>query len=210
MHFPTLSDHRESAQRTRKAPREPVRVVATFCDGGSLKVEASSAPVEVVVEATDAAGELAEWLDDHWWTRWITPLGENAVTVRLAPTPGALLHPVVLHHMEMLRRVVPGWRIVGHAHLEDVFTDDDIGALAQSGYHEIRFIDGPRRKVPSSDRGPWRRPFEELFGHIRQVQADAGVATPILIRLPADDGLTLRSADRTTAGVAEEPARSPL
>ena len=41
-----------------------------------------------------------------------------------------------------------------------------------------------------SARCGWSRPLEELFGRIRRVQADLGLTTPILTRLPNDDRLT--------------------
>lgn len=65
-------------------------------DGGNLEFETTHAPVDRMLEAADGQAELAAWLDDAWSTRLIRYWEERDVAVRVAPTAGAILHPVYL------------------------------------------------------------------------------------------------------------------
>jgi len=178
------SDMRRAAEGSRQAPREPTRIVATF-DNGALSEDIERGPIVLTIEATNSDSALAPWLDDIWWTEVIQRWADCHVTACIAPTPGALLHPVVLHQVEMLRRVLPDWRIVGHAYFDDVASDDDATRLAGSPYHEVRFIDQPRLRTPPSDRCTWKLTLEGLFGRIRNEQSRLGVSLPVFVRLPA-------------------------
>lgn len=173
---------RIETERTRRRLTDAAHLVATFDRGESIEFEQTSGPIELAIQATNSDGELAPWLDDIWWTEAITRWGNECVTVRIAPTPDALLHPVLLYQLHMLRRVVPAWRIVGHAYGDDVRTDDQIKQLAASAYHEVRFVDQARMRSGSDDVDP-RRPLSELFGAIRVEQRGLGLALPVLSRL---------------------------
>ena len=182
-----LDDHseiRRATEGSRRAPSEPTRIIATY-DNGALGADIERGPIVLTIEATNGDSGLAPWLDDIWWTEVIQRWADCHVTVCIAPTPGALLHPVVLHQVEMLRRVVPDWRIVGHAHVDDVASDDDATRLAGSPYHEVRFIDRPRPGTAPSDRCTWKLTVEGLLGRIRNEQSRLGVTLPVLVRLPA-------------------------
>jgi len=173
---------RRMVESQRQAPREPARVVAAFDDGG-IGNDVVSGPILLMVEATNVQGELAAWLDDVWWTDVMEQWADCAVTVALAPTPGALLHPVVLHHVEMLRRVVPGWRIIGHAYGDDLATDEEIRQTANSPYHEVRVFDQRRPGFSPVGQGA-PVAVDELFGRIRRDQSKTGTTRPALVRLP--------------------------
>lgn len=201
------SDMRRAAEGSRRAPREPTRIVATF-DNGALGKDIERGPIVLTIEATSGDSELAPWLDDIWWTGVIQRWAECHVTVCIAPTPGALLHPVVLHQVEMLRRVVPDWRIVGHAYVDDVPSDDDATRLAGSPYHEVRFIDQPRLGTPPSDRCTWKLTVDGLFVRICNEQSRLGVSLPVLVRLPATPPETA-SASPASARRAATTATSP-
>lgn len=179
--------NREQTELTRRKPGDAAHLVATFDRGQALDVEKQTGPVELAIQATNADGELAPWLDDLWWTDAITRWTNEAVTLRIAPTPDALLHPVLLYQLHMLRRVVPGWRIVGHAYVDDVQTEDQIKQVALSPYHEVRFIDQSRPKPASTYREP-RLALQEVIGLIRVEQRRAGLNLPVLSRLPAANG----------------------
>jgi len=178
----------------RRPPGDPVPVVASF-EAGYRPCEANGpAPTDLTIETTNEAGETADWFNDTWWAGGIRSWGDAAVTLHVAPTPGALLHPVVLHQLEMVGRVLPQWRVVGHGYRDDVVTEEAIETLAQSPYHEIRFVDQPRPTSPRSDRCDLAPPLEELFGRIRREQSRVASTRPILVRLPAES----HEWDRTT------------
>ncbi len=177
---------RVDTQGRRRGPGEPAHLLATFDHGGRLEDDTPHGPIELAVEVTDAGGLLADWFNDEWWTEVVQRWGDDPVTLRVAPTPGALLHPVVLHYLEMVLRVAPRWRIVGHAYAGDVTTDEAIATAAGSAYHEIRFLDRPRPDASRLNRVDWQLPLAELFGRIRRAQADMNASTPILVRLPTD------------------------
>lgn len=176
---------RHATQSNRRPPQCPARILATFDAGHDFSNDASTAPIDLTVEVTNSDLELAPWLNDDWWAEAIHRWADCPLTVHVAPTQGALLHPVVLHHLEMLRRVTPQWRLVGHAFADDVSTDDAIDRLATSPYHEVRFVDQARPGSPRSERRTWTMSIPELLGRIRAAQSRVGASTPILVRLPA-------------------------
>ncbi len=174
---------RRSVESRRQPPREPARVVTAYDDGG-VPEDVLAGPILLTIEATNSDSELASWLDDIWWTDVIRRWADHAVTVAFAPTPGALLHPVVLHHVEMLRRVLPGWRIVGHVYRDDLTDDEEIERAAKSPYHEIRFFDQSRPGAAQPEQGRPAFALDGLFGRIRREQSRIGVTRPALVRLP--------------------------
>jgi len=193
---------RRSVESKRRAPREPERIVVPFSENGTLR-DVTAGPILLSVEATNDVGDLAPWLDDAWWTMVMQRWADDAVTVLYAPTPDALLHSAVLHHVEMLRRVQPGWRIVGYAYRDDLAQDDDVSRAAVSPYHELRFFDQCRPGPPQLDVSETRA-LDELFAEIRRAQVQAGVTLPALVRLPAArcETKSASAPTRETAGEA--------
>lgn len=184
MNARTRTELRRATQRSRKPPGSRTRLRIAFDGGGRLGEAAVSAPIELTLETTNSDRQLADWLDDLWWTDVLQRWGVDPVWVHIAATPGALLDLVVLHHLDMLRRVAPKWRIVGHAYADDVRTQNDIEQLAASSYHEVRFQDAARPGVDSSRLVAPALPLSRLFGEIRRAQSALGVTRPILVRLP--------------------------
>ncbi len=176
---------RRTAQNRRQSPALPVQIVATFADGYRITDTAPADAVELLVEPTNANGAFAQWLDDAWWTAIIQRWADDPVTVHIAPTFSALCHPIVLHQIEMIRRVVPGWRTIGHVYRTDLATDDCVAAVASSPYHEVRFIDARRPGILRTGRIDTDQPLEVLFRRIRNEQNRTGATTPILTRVPA-------------------------
>jgi hypothetical protein len=181
----TRKEARRTTQCARRAPLEAVRINATYDNGGDLGDEVHAGPIELCIEATNADGQIADFFDDAWWLEVIERWADEQVTVKMLHTPAALLHPITLHHMEMVARVAPRWRLVGRAYVSDVTTDEDIVALAQSPYHEVRFIDQPRPGPAGSKRSIGTLPIAELIGRIRREQERMNASHPILVRLPA-------------------------
>ena len=183
---------RRATQRLRRPPTKPHHIRIPFDGDGELGDDIVPAPLELAIEATNAEGEVAAWFSDYWWTEVIQRWGEEPVTVHIAPTPSALLHLVVLNKLEMLHRVAPRWRVVGHTYASEVATDDAIESLAISPYDEVRFIDQPRPGV-MPDRRRWELPLGELFACIRRAQDRSGARRPILTRLPPSAAADLGS-----------------
>lgn len=185
MQSSALGKRRSESQQRRRAPQEPLRIDLAFSGDGLIPTDAPPGPVALALETTDSAGELAAWLDDEWWADAIQLWGDRDVTIHVAPTPEALLHPVSLYFFEMVRRVIDNWRLVAYAYVEDFAEDEEMKRLAGALYHEVRFIDGPRPGVPRSDRFTGDLSLETLFGRIRKEQARQGRGMPVLVRLPS-------------------------
>ena len=176
---------RKAVQGTRRPPGEPSRVRAAFQGGAECGDESIPGPIDLEIEATGADGEVAAWFHDVWWIDILQRWGDGLVTVQILPTPAALLHPRTLHYLEMVARVAPRWRLVGHAYLSDVSTDDEVALLARSPYHEVRFFDKPRPPATRSDRCLGTLSIGDLFGRVRSEQVRIKATKPILVRLPA-------------------------
>ncbi|MFQ5495167.1 MAG: hypothetical protein ACE5EX_07275 [Phycisphaerae bacterium] len=212
MNFDGCETQRDQARSLRRPPEAPTQVVAAFADPGETLPQcgesspvsgdgmsdddASTGPIELTIEATNAEKELAPWLDDDWWTERIQRWAGRRVTVLFAPTPAALLHAVVLLHVEMLRRVVPEWRTVGYGYVDDVPLYA-VPALAGSRYDEVRLVDQLRPGYANSDRRVASLTMDELIGWLREEEIRLGVNTPVLVRLPS--GRTTQS--RSEAGL---------
>ena len=184
-HDDILSDMRNQASSRRLRPTERFEVHIAAESLGELPKTTPSGPIDLTVEVTTAVGHLSPWFDADWWTDVISRWADEPITIHISPTPAALLHPVTLHHLETLHRVVPRWRIVGHAYLDDVVSPEAVARVARSSYHEVRFVDALRFRSQASDRGIAAPCVEELFAQIRREQASANTTRPILVRLPA-------------------------
>ena len=198
---------RQTTRRTRRPPSEPLCITASFAEGAAFPSERRSGPIELRVEATDDHGRIAPWLDDVWWMEVLRRWRDDTVTIHIEPAPGALLHPVTLHHMEMAARVAPRWRLIGHLYSGDLTTDEQIRAIAMSPYHEVRFIDDLRPDAPPEHRRLGVLPIEGLFGRIRREQVRISANRPILVRVPphaaSEPGINLAPSE-----LGLEPAAS--
>jgi len=175
----------EQTQGRRRRPVGPVQLSVPFNGSGELQGEDSGGPVEVTIQATNADGALADWLTDEWWAQLIVPWAERSVVLHVAATPAALLHPVVLHQLEMLRRVVPRWRLVGYVYRDDFAVPGDIELAARAAYDEIRIYDQARPGRAETARMGCGMPTEQVLGEIRREQVRLGTSSPVLVRLPA-------------------------
>lgn len=190
--------HNHPTRPVRRPPCKPLNIVVPFAGLEALCEEEPAGPIELTFHATDADGQLAVWFDDIWWTELVERWSDRQVALCLAATPAALLHPVVLHELEMVSRIAPRWRVVGHGYRSDVSSDNDVEVLARSPYHEVRFFDqdGPDAKIPPGGEGD--RSLAELFRRVREEQALAGTKRPVLVRLPAA-GSECPTSSATTA-----------
>lgn len=195
---------RQKTSGSRQAPGTAVVVDVPWEGSEDIAERLPAPPFQLHLMATDDHGEAAVWFDDLWWTELITRYADDAIAVVMAPTPGALLHPVVMHQLEMLLRVVPGWRITGYAFVDDLQTLEEWEQAARSPYHELCVVDRLRR--PMTAERMEIKPLDEVFSAIRAVQKRYGASRPVLTRLPADAVLPGAS---TTTGVPSAVPSSP-
>ena len=179
----TWLDQRRAVSNARQRPRQQQCVRFAASSDGSHGPRDSAKPTDVYIEATDPHGETAVWFDDWWWMECLSRWKDDGLAVHILPSPAALLHPVVLHHVEMARRVAPGWRMVGYCWLEEMDFDAAPEAVARSPYHEVRVIDA---SMPQSAGG--REPVQALrvqdfIGAVRRAQRGLGRPLPVLVRL---------------------------
>jgi hypothetical protein len=181
----TRTEMRKSTERLRRPPGTPITRRVRFEGDGRLEELRGENSAEVILEVTDADGELAAWFNDFWWTERIQQWGDQPFTIHIAPTPAALLHVVVLHQLEMIRRVVPTWRLIGHGYRDDVVSGDAVAQAAAAPYDELRIIDAARRSSAPLDQCTSDAPLGEIFARIRREQQRIAAVRPILIRLPS-------------------------
>ena len=180
-----IEPDRSLTERRRHRPREPLHINVRFDGSTNFPEEATPGPVELRIEATNDEGVLAEWCGDDWWAIVLQRWGDDEVTVRVEPTPEALFHPILRYQMEMLRRVAPRWRLIGHLFRDDVADDEALAVLATSPYHEVRVFDDRRPSVVDAPRKAFVASCAELFARIRERQNKAGLISPVMVRLPA-------------------------
>jgi len=178
---------RQDAQRRRRAPAQVTHLIATYGLGGQITEAVSeiSGPIHIALETTDEKGRVAAWFHDDWFTKLLNRFGDEFVTLRVAPTPGALVHPTVLHESEMARRVVPHWRVIGTGYVDDIQSDSDIAALANGPYHEVQFFDHARAGGSERTEFATHLSVEKLFVQLRKAQGASAGRSPTLVRLPA-------------------------
>lgn len=156
---------RPAQPRAAKTDAPPQRV--PYAGRGEFVEPRIEGEAELILELTDEEGELAPWFDDFWWVDVLTRFKNRAVTFHISPTPAALLHPVVLHQLEMICRLEPTWRIVGYAYRKEL-EQCEADAVARSPYHQLWVVEGARRgkpqsTAPSALEGKPRPPFVERY-----------------------------------------------
>ncbi len=190
------SQLRARTEESRRRPQIISEVHVSLGGIGEIEETKDTGPVHLNIEATDQHGDVAAWFDDFWWTELLQRWTNRMVTVQIAATPHAALHPVIVYHMDMLDRVAPRWRMIAYAYASDFADTDDVQAIARSPFHEVRFIDGQRPLAKSlGQRMTSEVQLDVLFGDIRRVQARIGATRPILTRLPS----TVTAASTTVA-----------
>jgi len=132
---------RRQISERRTKPIKPQRI--HFPSGGlgeCVEVEPGK-PLEICIEATDQAGNIVPWLTDEWWIEVQSVCRDRNVSIVILPTPGALFDPIVLHQLEMVRRIAREWRIVGYAPVADAQKEPTVERWNNAPYDEIRFFE---------------------------------------------------------------------
>jgi hypothetical protein len=199
---PFCEEQRQATARRRVRPGVSTHLTIPFAGVEHIDPGPKGYPDELLLEVTDAKGEPASWFHDEWLTLLVQAWGECPLTVTIADTPEALLHPLVLHEMLMLRRMAPQWRLVGRGRFSAIQREEDIDQAGRTPYHVLRLVDdvtsivaGPGRGAPPRDRADRdvdraghipgaRKSAASIVAGIRAAQAAAGLTTPIIVRVP--------------------------
>lgn len=187
-----------SAMARRHRPGDLPSVSLPADSDGKPPATWPEGPFEIAIEATQADGEFSDWLCDDWWADMLGTLADRDLTVRLVPTPGALLHPTTLLQFEMLRRVAPRWRLIGETAAGDWNVTDPVPLIAAGPFHEVRLLEPP---VRSTDRGDI--PPERLAALVLQEQRRLRRRTPVVVLVASPHDATGASQIRRTDGSAE-------
>lgn len=174
------SEHRRQAQARRRPPQQPQRVFFPCAGAGECPQVDATKPLELMIAATDSTGEPAIWLTDAWWIDAVQLWKDQPVTVHLLATPGSLLNPVILHQLNMLKRIVPQWKVVAEGYVGDIHGSERLEYLAMSAYDDVQLIDGHR---PGSPIGSMSITLAEVCARIGEIQAKHRIARPIITTL---------------------------
>jgi hypothetical protein len=205
-------EQREQARRRRRRAIDGAVIEVPF-DGPLEPLAAlTEPPADLRLATTDDSGEVAHWFDDYFWVELIQRWGKVGLSITFLPTANALLHSVLDHHVRMLRRVAPIWRMTGQCYLTDLEPDGALPQAALSLYHELHIIDAPRNPALPSAK-PLR--VEDAMARIRQIQAANNRTTPIVVccrptvpRSPARaNGPAEKRPREVNAPVPASPAR---
>lgn len=188
----TQATERNRVSQSRRPPVGPWSRRITYASQGQIEAVAADGPVELILEVTNDDGELSAWFDDFWWVDVLTMYQKRAVTLHIAPTRDAILHPVVLHQLEMLRRVEPKWQVIGYLFDKDLVSLEQVKALTASPYHELRVISSDTTSTEET-----ARLIEELAVGVTSSPG----RRPNVIRAGADDAVVRRVMGVTSAGM---------
>lgn len=185
MEVQTTTKRREVAAARRLRPASPHVLEFSADGGGDHGPEIGRFPQDLRIEATHANGQISVWFDDAWWLESLRRWKDVSLHVHILPTPDALLHPMVLHELEMLRRLQLSWRLIGHCYLSDIAHPLLISRVAVNQYDEIRVINENRPVTESFETPPAKMTLAELFEAVRATQSAEKVSVPLLTRAPA-------------------------
>ena len=174
-----LENQRELTRQRRRRPNTGTIIHLPFEGSDHAALDNAEPPAELHLEATGPSGETAIWLDDFFWLKLIQQWPQSPLTIHFHPTNNSLLHPVILHQLNMLRRVAPQWRLVGYCYVSDLALEGRLSQAASTVHHEIHVIDAVRPGVP---RPAHAMRIEDALAKMRQVQAANNRTTPIVVR----------------------------
>jgi len=170
-------DQRKLVMQRRRKPDSGTIVHIPFEGVDNSALRQVEAPAELHLDPTGPTGETALWLDDFFWLELLQQWPGCPLAIHFHPTRNSLLHPVILHQLTMLRRVAPGWRLVGYCYLSDLEEEGRPSQAALTVHHEIHVIDASRPAAPRSTR-PLH--MEDTLRRMRQIQTANKRTTPIL------------------------------
>ncbi len=185
MQVQSLADQRRVAGTRRRRPTGIHMIEFPAMGDGSHGPKTGPFPEELRLETTYENGQIASWFDDNWWLETLHRWKDRPLTIHILPTPEALLHTIVLHELEMVRRLQISWKLIGHCYLSDVAHPQLVTRAAVNQYDEIRIIDEHRTPSESYEVRPAKLTIAEVFEQIKTIQASEKVSAPLMTRSPA-------------------------
>ena len=184
MDAPPLMERRKAAAARRQKPvRMQIREFTATGDGGHGH-DGLPFPTELRLETTEVDGRIATWFDDTWWLETLRRWKDRPLTIHILPTPDALLHPIVLHELEMVRRLLTPWRVIGHCYLSEIAQPVLMPRVAVNQYDEVRIIDADRPESDDYNVRPARMTLDEVLDRVRVIQIEQQAHRPLLTRAP--------------------------
>jgi len=131
-----------SHSRQSRRPPDYCEVATVAFDGVWDPPEAptADAPERVWLTATNSRGELAAWFTSAWWYERLRRWGRSAMTVGLAASPGALLHPRVVPVFLQLRERADRWRLAARTDGAPIRGMPSIDRLLRGPWDELAFV----------------------------------------------------------------------
>lgn len=153
----------ESRARRRRLTAPPL-VRFSAREAPNLHIFDQHPPVECVMEATDTTGGLNAWCRPEFFRRMLDGWGDSMMTLRLAATPGAILHEHLLTELGRLKDKAPDWEIVVETDGNGLASMAALDALLKAPYHEIVFKVGtlPGGGQPGEDHAWPKRVFDTM------------------------------------------------
>ncbi len=180
----SLAERRKVATARRRRPTGFQILKFAAVSDGSHGPDVGVCPEALHLETTYKDGQIVTWFDDNWWLETLRRWKDRSLTIHIMPTADALLHPTVLHELEMVRRLQTPWRLIGHCYLSDIGHPLLLPRVAVNHYDEIRVIDKDRPSSDSREARPSKLTLKEVFDQVRTIQSAEKVSAPLLTRAP--------------------------
>ena len=181
----TSEQNRMVATARRRAPGGIKTVHIKADSDGTLGDELGLFPTDIRIEATYDDGQIATWFSDDWWIELLQRYKDRPLTLHMMPTAEALLHPIVLHELEMVRRLQTPWRLIGHCYLSDIGHPMLISKIVASPYDEIRVVTENRPNNGKAVLRTSQLSLAELLERVKSQQMAEQSVYPLLTRAPS-------------------------
>jgi hypothetical protein len=189
------SESRAAASRRRRKPGGGLQCIVPATYDPANPPYAGHAPEELVIAATNAKGELADWCCEQWWNDRLSVWAHTSVTVVILPTPGALLHNTLQSMLFIIRRVAPHWRIIGQTDGAGLASSSAVDRVLNSAYDEIQFLIGQRVLEGKLGKARSFPRIANALGEAIAVRQSRNQTRPLIAWFRDGDGL---SADQIT------------
>ena len=184
MECQSLAERRKVAAARRRRPTGFQIIECAAAGDGSHGPDIGVCPEALHLETTHQDGQIVAWFDDNWWLETLRRWKDRSLTIQIMPTADALLHPIVLHELEMVRRLQTPWRLIGNCYLSDIGHPLRLPRVAVNHYDEIRVIDKDRPCCDAYEARPSKLTLDEVFDQVRTIQSAEKVSAPLLTRAP--------------------------
>ncbi len=180
----TSEQDRRIATARRRPPAGTKTTLVEATSDGDITNELGMFPTDIRLETTFDNGQISPWFVDDWWIAMLRRFKDHSLSLHVLPTTDALLHPIVMHELEMVRRLQTPWRLIGHCYLDDVGHSMLVHKISLAPYDEIRVITADRPQDDRSVKRVAQLSFEELAKRVRTQQIAEKMVYPLLTRAP--------------------------